>query len=656
LDNVDIAEKSLGESGATHLVRATAFRQQRLLNKSEQEYLAALKFSPNDITLHIALADTLYYQRRYNDSINALQEALKLQPDDPFIYAQLAHASAQLHRRDDTLRYVEAAEREGGDQSNVLLATGDALLTLGDREAAMQRFTASLDSPDANRVDARLALAKVMANDGDWDDAKQQVSLAFAEARIGESTPISADNYVEAANIMLGMHDFDLARKMLERAKSAGAADEVVAIALANTYIAQGDNIQAQVSLTSLGNPADFNDNYDYKLAMANVYRQRHDDTRAMTAFAQANTLAGQDDEIASRAVLELAGQEGLPVTDKVSVASALTVGPIFDDQTIYETDAQLLGPSQTGELPPPRSSLESIWTNWFRMHQSGLPIVSGFFQIRNARGETSIPSQALIVNRDTYDYSFNGALNPVLHIGSNTIAFNTGLQATVRRDRESPIEMNQNLFRQFVYMSTSSFWNWISVNGYAYHEAGPFTQQNLSSRDLGAHLEFIVGHPWSKTAMVTGYSVRDLLFNPLAREFFETSTYAGIVRRFGDRAKLSILGEYMRSWRVQDQFFVIGQAARPAVLFETNPWRNWSVAANFAYSRGMGSHVYDNVQSGLLISYVKPLRRSIDDGTGRIPVEYPLRFSIGFQQDNFMNFAGRGQAIYRPVFRLSLF
>jgi tetratricopeptide (TPR) repeat protein len=656
LDNVDVAEKTLGESGATHLVRATAFRQQRLLTKAEKEYLAALKYSPNDIKLHLALADTLYFQRRYNDSINALQDALKLQPDDPFIYAQLAHANAQLHRREETLKYVAAAEREGGDQSSVLLATGDAMLTLGDRDAAMQRFTASLESPDANRVDARLAVAKLMARDGHWDDAKQQVSLAFAEARIGESTPITADNYVEAANIMLGMHDFDLARRMFERAKSAGAADEVVAIGLANTYVAQGDNLDAQASLASLGSAADYSDNYDYKLALANVYRQRHDDVRAMTAFAQANSLAGQNDDIASRAVLELAGEQGLPITQKLSFASDFYMGPIYDDATIYALDARLFGPDLNGLLPPPRSSLESILTNSFRLHEGGLPVISGFFQVRNSRGEQSLPSQALIINHNTYDYSFNGAVNPVLHLGRNSIVFNTGLQFTARRDHESPELVNQNLFRQFVYMSTSSFFNWISVNGSAYHESGPFSLQDLSSRDLGANLEFRVGHPWAKTAMVTGYSIRDLQFHPLAREFFQTSTYAGIQRKFGEHTRLTVLAEYVRAWRVQDQFFVLGQAARPAVRFEVKPTRNWSIEANGAYSRGMGIHDYDNVQSGLLISYMKPLHRTMDDGTGRVPVDYPLRFSIGFQQDNFTNFAGRGRAIYRPVFRLSLF
>jgi tetratricopeptide (TPR) repeat protein len=656
LDNADTAEKSLGESGATHLVRATAYRQQRLLSKAEKEYIAALKYSPNDIKLHTGLANTLYYQRRYNDAINALQDALKLQPDDPFIYAELAHASAQLHRREETLKYVQAAEQEGGDESNVLLATGDALLALGDRDAAMQRFTAVLDSPDANRVDARLAVAKLMARDGNWDDARQQVSLAFAEARIGESTPVTADNYVEAANIMLAMHEFDLARTMFQRAKSAGAADEVVAIGLANSYIAQGDHIDAQATLASLGNPGDFEDNYDYKLAMANVYRQRHDDVRAMTAFAQANSLAGQDDDIASRAVLELAGEQGLPISQKVGVASDLTVAPIFDDATIYALNARLLGPGPNGALPPPRSSLETRWTNGFRMQQDGLPVVSGFFQIRNSQGTEFLPSQNLIINHDTYDYSFNGALNPVLRLGASSIVFNTGIQFTVRRDHDSPVLVNQNLFRQFVYMSSSSFWNWISVNGSAYHESGPFTEQNLSSRDLGAHIEFTVGRPWAKTAMVTGYSLRDLQFQPLAREFFQTSTYAGISRKFGEHTKLTVLGEYLRSWQVQDQFFALAQAARPAVLLGIKPTKNWSIDVNAAYSRGMGIHDYDNVQSGLLISYTKPLHRTLDDGTGRVPVEYPLRFSIGFQQDNFMNFGGRGQAIYRPVFRLSLF
>jgi hypothetical protein len=92
-------------------------------------------------------------------------------------------------------------------------------------------------------------------------------------------------------------------------------------------------------------------------------------------------------------------------------------------------------------------------------------------------------------------------------------------------------------------------------------------------------------------------------------------------------------------------------------VQFEYQVARHWNAEGSFAYSRGEGFHDYDNMQSGFLISYVKPLHRTLEDGAaGRLPVEYPLRFSFGIQQDQFFNFAGRGQAIYRPVVRLTLF
>ena len=37
-------------------------------------------------------------------------------------------------------------------------------------------------------------------------------------------------------------------------------------------------------------------------------------------------------------------------------------------------------------------------------------------------RGRTRCHSEALIINRNTYDYNFNSAINPVLHIGDASI------------------------------------------------------------------------------------------------------------------------------------------------------------------------------------------------------------------------------------------
>ena len=656
LDQVDTAEKLIGESGATHLVRATSYRQQRLLNKAETEYRAALKYSPQDVRLQLALADTLYYMRHYNDALGTLKDALALQPDDPVIYAQMAQASAALKNRDETLKYVQLAEKDGGDQASVLLATGSALLTLGEKDAATQRFTEALDAPDSDRVSVRLAFARVMEKQGKWDDAREQISLAFAEARIGEANPVTSDNLIEAGNIFLAMHDFDLAQRMFERAGKEGAADEVVAVGLANTYLAEGNTALAQTELARLGSPADLNQNYDYQMAMAGMYRQRHDDVHAMGAFATANMLGGETDDSVELSLQEVAASEGLRVNDRLSLGTDLLLTPVFLDPTIYTLDAELFGASTTGALPPPRHQYQTQWTNGFKVHVDGLPVISGFVQERNFQGQLSLPSQLVIVNNNTFDTSFNGALNPVLRFGRNTLAFNAGLEYTIRRDKDSPVQINQNLFRQFVYMSSNSFWNWISIQGNAYREAGPYTLQNLNSRDLGANLQFTVGRPWGKTAFVTGYTVRDLLFNPLIREFFTTSTYGGISRKFGARVKVTALGEYIRSWRVQDSEYAIAQAMRPAGLVDFRVNRSWEVNVSGSWGRGMGFATYDNIQSGFLISYVKPIRRSVDDGAGPIPVDYPLRISAGLQLQDFYSFTGQKQAMYEPVFRLTLF
>src|SRR5207248_2679522 len=154
------------------------------------------------------------------------------------------------------------------------------------------------------------------------------------------------------------------------------------------------------------------------------------------------------------------------------------------------------------------------------------------------------------------------------------------------------------------IYMSTSSIFNWIAIKGDFIHEVGPFTQQDLSSRDLSGALEFTVGRPWGRTALVTGYRARDLQLNPLRREFFSTSSYAGLQRRFGMRTTIGVFGEYIRSWRVDINNFAIAQAMRPAAQFDFRASNRWQVQGTIAYTREMGSPIYDNMNSGFLVTY----------------------------------------------------
>ena len=655
LEETDRAEKILGESGAVHLARATAYRDLRLLDKAEREYEAALRYAPDDLKLHLALADTEFHARRYQAAIQTLNATLAISPDDPEIYAQLASAHAELHHRDQTIHYIEAAEKLRPNSSPVLLNTGSALLTLGDQNAAMQRFARALEAPDANRVQARLLFARVFVREHKYSAAQQQVALAFAESRIGEASPVTSDDFIEAANLFLAMNDFDLARRYFDRARQAGAADEVVTIGMANSSIAQGRTSEAQSELAKLGNPADFTNNFDYAMAQGNIYRQQHQQFHAMTAFARANQLGGEDDT-AEFAMQQAAAEQGMQVNRKVSVSSDVLVHPIIDDATILGLDRQIFHNAQGGAIPPPRSSLETLWTNGYRSDLGKYPSLSGFFQVRNARGQISLPSEELIINRDTWDYTMNGALNPVLRMGSTTVTFNTGLQFTVRRDKEDPYELNQNLFRQFAYMSTNAIGNWLTIQAEAFHETGPFADQNLHSRELGARLQFIVGRPWGRTQFITAYGTRDLLFRPLIREFYSTTTSAGMQHEFSDKLRVAVVGEYIRSWRVQDLSYWIAQAFVPAAQVEWKPSHRWKVEGDFAFSRGMGFHDYDNVQSSFLISYIKPLRRNVSDGFGQVPVEYPIRLSFGVQNANYFNFTGNHQTILSPLIRLTLF
>ena len=664
LDQVGQAEKLLGTSAPIHEVKATAYRQLRQLQKAETEYRAAIALAPSDVSLHIALADTLYYEHKYRPAIDQLTIAIREQPDDPFLYAQRAHAEAELKMRAETLEDVKLAEEQGPDQGAVLLATGDALLLLGERDAAQQRFMRALDAPDANRVETRLAFARLFANQHKYDDARQQISLGFTEARVGEAAPATADDLVAAGNIFLSMNDFDLAQKLYERAKESGAAEEQVAIGMANVALAQGDDRQAEQYLASLGSRDQYVDNYDYMLAEGAIYRMRHDMPNAVNAFARANALAPENENLeVQRSLHEAAGEQGIPLNSKVNVLSDFSVAPVFDDLTIYVTDAKLFGLSgNSAQLPSGRRLVETQFTQGYRYHPEGIPVVGGFFQLDHYSGNYSLPFAARVVDTSTNNYNFNAGINPVLRLGSARFDFSTGLQFTVRRDsnERSKFDVNQDLFRQFLYLSSSPLFNALTIRGQAYHEAGPFTLQNLSSGEKGARIDFTVGRPWGKNALVTGYTIRDLQFSPVVSEFFSTSSYIGFERKFGQKWTLTPMVQMIRSWKVQAPQYARAQAFIPAGSFEYRPTEKWTVNGNFAWQSGRGKdpllHAYDNVQSGIYISYLKPLRQNQRDGAGEFAVEYPIRFSAGIQQQNFFNLAGHGQTEIVPVIRLTLF
>src|SRR5256885_2214573 len=558
LREADLAAASMPDSAPIHLARAEAYRQQMIFRKAEVEYRAAMKLAPNDVNVHLALAEALYRLHRYADSLDVLKSGLCMVTpgvgtgvNDSILYAEMARNYAQLRDRDNTYKAIAEAEKRG-DNTKVLMATGESLLLLGDNHGAMQRYSRALDAPGSDRIEVRLALARLFAQSDRRRDAQDQVAFAMAESRIGESNAVTPENLIEAEQVLVSIDQFNLSKKYFERAQAEGADQESVYLGLANIDLDLGQTQSAMTLLKAVGNDPDTAQDYAYLVAMASAYQQAHDNAHALTMFARANDIMAGND-YARDTEMRLAGEQGRQVTEQVSAGPELMVHPIFEDINIYQLDARIRGlaPDST-VLPPPRSTMETLGIARYHLNFKGWPTITGMFEERNARGYASFPDELLIQYRNTYDTIFNTGINPVFHLFGTTISLNPGVQFTIRRDSASPVELNQNLFRQFLYVYTSAFGNWVSVNGSLIREAGPFTEMSQHSRDAAGTIEFQVGRPWAKTAMITGYEGRDILFRPLVREYYTTDTYFGIQRKFGASWTAAVLADYLRSWRVQ--------------------------------------------------------------------------------------------------------
>jgi len=665
LQEADLAEKAMGDSRDVHVIRATAYGRQDMMAKAVDEYRLALNFTPDDGGLHLALGNALLVERQYRGAIDELEIAQKYVPDNANTYVLLARSYASLDEKDHALQNVRLAEQHmqslsPDEQTEVLVSAGQALSLLGDQRAAMEEYRKALEESGSNRVGVRIAIGQLMAQQNHSEDAQRQIALAWMEAAAGEAKQPTGGQFIAAADVFRSAHEYELSQDYLHRAKLAGAPDAEVRIGLANNDLAMGYTARAAAELSAARTASDSASDYQYLLAQANVYRQEHQNAQALTAFAQASNAAG-DDQTVEQSMLQAGADEGLRITPNISLLADFSVQPIFEDSTVYVLDSKLdatqpVQGTDTSLLPPPRSSVQTQSTEAYHLHLANFPTIGGFFQVRNAQGQISVPATNSIVNRNTTDYVFNTGINPAVHMGSNVLVFNGGVQGTVRRDSESPVQMNQNLFRTFVYVSSSTFFNAVSFSGNVIHESGPFTESNLHSRLLTAALDFRVGAPWGKTALVTGWGMGDQLFSPVSYEDYTTSSYAGIERRFSDRLSIRAIAEDVRAWRTVGANSGIAQNLRPAGSVDFSPKRNWEIQASSAYSSTRGFHIYDATQNGIAVSYAKPFRRKFNDEPGPIDLKYPIRFSAGFQQETFMNFTAARNEQFRPYIEISVF
>lgn len=670
------AEKYTGDSQPVHVIRATAYGREGLLTKAAYEYKAALRFTPKDGSLYLGLANVYFNQRRYRSAVTQANQARQYLPENPEVYALMARSYAYLRDRQHSLASIHMAEHyatepsqkmTGKEVAAIYISTGEAFSTLGDRQQAMNRFSRALSEPNSNRVDVRLAIARLMANSDQTQQAERQIALAQMESDANVTPKMTGPQYLQAASVFQQLHEYDLAEAYLARAQAVGAPDLQLHVAMANNDLALGETHRAADALAAIKQSDRDQSDYSFLLAKASLYEQEQRGAAAVSAFAQAAYLSGGD-TAAEEALLNAGGNEGYNVNRKLSIFAQGYVQPIFEDGTVYVLDSKLDSPSgpvpesDTAQLPPPRSSVESAATFAYHLHLGSFPTTGGFVQERDTRGTISVPATDSIVHRNTVDSILNFGVAPAIHMGTNVITLDGGIQGTVRRDTLSPIQMNQNLFREFVYLSTSSFLNAVSATGYVIHETGPFTEEPINEHSFSSALDFRVGAPWSNTALVTGWGATDQNFNSKQLgngENYFTSSYIGLTRRFGKHLNIQAIVEDVRAWRVEPYSPIhsaISQGLRPAGTIDIVPSRHWRFHLSTAYESTRGFHVYDMNQNEFALTYIRPLGRAYNSKSGKLELKYPIRISAGLEEQSFPNFPQDHNMQFRPYISIELF
>ena len=118
----------------------------------------------------------------------------------------------------------------------------------------------------------------------------------------------------------------------------------------------------------------------------------------------------------------------------------------------------------------------------------------------------------------------------------------------------------------------------------------------------------------------------------------------------------MKAIAEDLRAWRIVGANSGIAQALRPSGTVRFAATRNWILQAAGAYSDTLGFHSYDAVQTSFSATYAVPFHRGFQEETGKVALQYPIRFTGGIQQEDFFNFSGPHGQQFRPYISISLF
>ena len=398
-------------------------------------------------------------------------------------------------------------------------------------------------------------------------------SARFRRSTVSDASVITAENYLDAGDILMSIQDFELAKRFFQRAQTAGADELTVAIGMANAHLAFGETSSAETLLANAGDPEE-ELRITITLFLAPMFTASARILCMPCPTSPALILCAPDNLSSQQAEYDLAGEQGRQLTEGLSVGSWCRPAPIFEDENIYQLDARLRGVQNIpGLLPPPRRSIETFADARFRVKTGDIPVLP----VSSVSGTLAAPSRSQLGPDSAAQYLRHDIqwghqsgrsrreCGPHYHA---RLAVHTparyGISARLESESLPAVRLrfkqpNRQLAlvqckcyprNRTVHQSGSAFPR--SLCQSKFHSRTPLGQDRIHYR------------LWRTRRPVSPHDPGVLSDQHLYWR----------QRKFGSKIRATALAEYLRAWRVQDSSFAIAQSIRPAFYWRLSPLR----------------------------------------------------------------------------------
>ncbi len=295
------------DSPDVHNSLGSILQQQGELEAAAQEFKAALKCDPGFPPATLNLGQVLIDQKRYTAAIAYLQDALKSSPPPDLtsqLQTTLAVAYAESGDSDKAIGILNQVVTAHPDDADAYFNLGTVYANLGPalgHQKAIANFKEALRI-DPHNDEARISLAKVLVQDGQFSDAVSYLS-DYTHHR-----PSDAEGFHLLGTAYTGLAQLPKAVEALERARHLKPDDFQIRYDLGSALAKTGKVSEAIEQLTAAEKINSHSADVHYQLALQ--FRKQGNETRSKQEMQIFQGMKNQVGETASAGSLNNEGNK----------------------------------------------------------------------------------------------------------------------------------------------------------------------------------------------------------------------------------------------------------------------------------------------------------------------------------------------------------